>query len=166
MVRTNEPWLVGDPELNDCGIPIIQNIAERLGCMRFSTDPLCIKYGEDCSPSPERKRSSCAYTPDSGIIDASASGDQSNCSSAQESEQGNSTGADSVSSPEAGYFTHYDSQVSWSQAMGLRNSSELCLEMAPSNPNITIPFNPIQQVVDFDSPAYDDLFTVGATCHF
>ncbi|KAH8802664.1 N-terminal fungal transcription regulatory domain-containing protein [Xylogone sp. PMI_703] len=38
MVRNNEPWELGDPELNDRGQPVIHDIASKLGCIRPSPD--------------------------------------------------------------------------------------------------------------------------------
>jgi hypothetical protein len=38
MVRNGEPWDLGEPELNDRGLPVIHNIAEKLGCIRPSPD--------------------------------------------------------------------------------------------------------------------------------
>ncbi|KAK3991213.1 hypothetical protein QBC44DRAFT_287378 [Cladorrhinum sp. PSN332] len=34
MVRNNQPWDLGEPELNEKGQPVIHNIAARLGCIR------------------------------------------------------------------------------------------------------------------------------------
>jgi hypothetical protein len=38
MVRNNESWELGEPELNDRGQPVIHDIASRLGCIRPSPD--------------------------------------------------------------------------------------------------------------------------------
>jgi len=38
MVRNGESWDLGEPELNDRGLPVIHNIAEKLGCIRPSPD--------------------------------------------------------------------------------------------------------------------------------
>jgi hypothetical protein len=38
MVRSNQPWDLGEPELNDRGQPVIHNIASRLGCIRPNSD--------------------------------------------------------------------------------------------------------------------------------
>lgn len=38
MVRNNEPWILGEPELNSRGQPVVHDIATRLGCIRPSTD--------------------------------------------------------------------------------------------------------------------------------
>jgi len=38
MVRNNQQWDLGEPELNDRGQPIIHNIASRLGCIRPNSD--------------------------------------------------------------------------------------------------------------------------------
>lgn len=41
MVRNGESWTLGEPELNDRGLPIIHNIAEKLGCIRPCPDLPC-----------------------------------------------------------------------------------------------------------------------------
>ncbi|KAL7817237.1 N-terminal fungal transcription regulatory domain-containing protein [Trichoderma gracile] len=38
MVRTNQQWDLGEPELNDRGQPVIHNIAQKLGCIRPNSD--------------------------------------------------------------------------------------------------------------------------------
>ncbi|KND87394.1 Fluconazole resistance protein 1 [Tolypocladium ophioglossoides CBS 100239] len=38
MVRSAQPWDLGEPELNDRGQPVIHNIAQKLGCIRPNSD--------------------------------------------------------------------------------------------------------------------------------
>lgn len=38
MVRNNQSWDLGEPELNDRGQPVIHNIAQKLGCIRPNSD--------------------------------------------------------------------------------------------------------------------------------
>ncbi|KAK3330913.1 hypothetical protein B0H66DRAFT_81191 [Apodospora peruviana] len=38
MVRSQQPWDLGEPELNDRGQPVIHNIASKLGCIRPNSD--------------------------------------------------------------------------------------------------------------------------------
>ncbi|KAH7114873.1 hypothetical protein EDB81DRAFT_892954 [Dactylonectria macrodidyma] len=38
MVRNNQPWELGDPDLNDRGQPVIHNIVQKLGCIRADSD--------------------------------------------------------------------------------------------------------------------------------
>ncbi|KAH6883530.1 hypothetical protein B0T10DRAFT_540127 [Thelonectria olida] len=38
MVLNNQPWELGEPELNDRGQPVIHNIAQKLGCIRPNSD--------------------------------------------------------------------------------------------------------------------------------
>jgi hypothetical protein len=38
MVRNQQTWDLGEPELNDRGQPVIHNIAQRLGCIRPNSD--------------------------------------------------------------------------------------------------------------------------------
>ncbi|KAL2065328.1 hypothetical protein VTL71DRAFT_2997 [Oculimacula yallundae] len=48
MVRNNEPWTLGEPELNGRGQPVIHDIASKLGCIRASPDlPYAIPEGEE-----------------------------------------------------------------------------------------------------------------------
>jgi hypothetical protein len=48
MVRNNESWELGDPELNDRGQPVIHDIASKLGCIRPSPDlPYAFPEGSD-----------------------------------------------------------------------------------------------------------------------
>ncbi|KAH8588603.1 hypothetical protein B0O99DRAFT_727774 [Bisporella sp. PMI_857] len=42
MIRNNEPWELGEPEMNDRGQPVIHDIASKLGCIRPSPD---LPYG-------------------------------------------------------------------------------------------------------------------------
>lgn len=50
MVRSNQQWNLGEPELNDRGQPIIHNIATKLGCIERSDDkdlPITTVFPED-----------------------------------------------------------------------------------------------------------------------
>lgn len=50
MVRNNQPWELGDPELNDRDQPVIHNIVQKLGCIRDDRDidlPIDIAFPED-----------------------------------------------------------------------------------------------------------------------
>ena len=38
MVRNNQSWELGEPELNDRGQPVIHDIAQKLGCIRPNSD--------------------------------------------------------------------------------------------------------------------------------
>ena len=38
MVRNNQSWDLGEPDLNDRGQPVIHNIASKLGCIRPNSD--------------------------------------------------------------------------------------------------------------------------------
>lgn len=41
MIRNNESWELGEPEMNDRGQPVIHDIASKLGCIRPSPDLPC-----------------------------------------------------------------------------------------------------------------------------
>ncbi|KAL3420246.1 C6 transcription factor [Phlyctema vagabunda] len=48
MVRNNESWDLGEPEMNDRGQPVIHDIASKLGCIRPSPDlPYAFPEGAD-----------------------------------------------------------------------------------------------------------------------
>jgi hypothetical protein len=48
MIRNNESWDLGEPELNDRGQPVIHDIASKLGCIRPSPDlPYAFPEGAD-----------------------------------------------------------------------------------------------------------------------
>ncbi|KAG5930722.1 hypothetical protein E4U53_002159 [Claviceps sorghi] len=38
MVRNSQPWELGEPDLNDRGLPVIHDIALKLGCIRPNSD--------------------------------------------------------------------------------------------------------------------------------
>ncbi len=38
MLRNGEKWELGEPELNDRGLPIVHNVASKLGCLRPNSD--------------------------------------------------------------------------------------------------------------------------------
>ena len=48
MIRNNESWDLGEPELNDRGQPVIHDIASKLGCIRPSPDlPVAFPEGAE-----------------------------------------------------------------------------------------------------------------------
>ena len=50
MVRSGQPWELGEPQLNHRGEPVIHNIAQRLGCIRPQNDvdlPISHIFPED-----------------------------------------------------------------------------------------------------------------------
>lgn len=50
MVRSGERWNLGEPELNDSGLPVIHDIASRLGAVQSYSDielPLQVRFPED-----------------------------------------------------------------------------------------------------------------------
>lgn len=59
MVRSSQPWELGEPELNDRGQPIVHNIAQKLGCIRPNSDidlPVHSVFPEDESSMAELAR--------------------------------------------------------------------------------------------------------------
>jgi hypothetical protein len=48
MIRNNESWELGEPEMNDRGQPVIHDIASKLGCIRPSPDlPVAFPEGAE-----------------------------------------------------------------------------------------------------------------------
>ncbi|KAL5603470.1 hypothetical protein FOVSG1_006220 [Fusarium oxysporum f. sp. vasinfectum] len=50
MVRNNKSWDLGEPELNDRGLPLIHSIAQKLGCIHPDSDidlSVCSVFPED-----------------------------------------------------------------------------------------------------------------------
>jgi hypothetical protein len=62
MVRNNELWDLGEPELNDRGQPVIHDIASQLGCVRPSPDlPVTFPRGaEDFAKFQAQFQAACA----------------------------------------------------------------------------------------------------------
>lgn len=73
MVRNSQAWEVGEPQLNDRGQPVVQHIAQMLGCIRPNRDvdlPVHSVFPEDmtgmeelCSVLEEQERYEAASTP-------------------------------------------------------------------------------------------------------
>ncbi|XWX02191.1 hypothetical protein V2A60_010224 [Cordyceps javanica] len=59
MVRSSQPWELGEPDLNDRGQPVVHNIAQKLGCIRPNCDidlPVHSVFPEDESSMAELAR--------------------------------------------------------------------------------------------------------------
>ncbi|KAJ4177245.1 Fluconazole resistance protein 1 [Fusarium falciforme] len=59
MVRNNQLWELGEPELHDRGLPVIRNIAQKLGCIRPNSDidlPVHSVFPEDEADMAELAR--------------------------------------------------------------------------------------------------------------
>ncbi|KAH6973968.1 hypothetical protein EDB80DRAFT_742326 [Ilyonectria destructans] len=73
MVRNSQLWEVGEPQLNDRGQPVVQDIAQMLGCIRPNSDvdlPVHSVFPEDvtgmeelCRELEEQERYESASTP-------------------------------------------------------------------------------------------------------
>ena len=68
MVRNNESWELGDPEMNDRGQPVIHDIASKLGCIRPSPDlPYAFPEGaEDFTELQAQLQAARSESDDSG----------------------------------------------------------------------------------------------------
>ncbi|ATY61061.1 C6 transcription factor [Cordyceps militaris] len=59
MVRSSQPWDLGEPDLNDRGQPVVHNISQKLGCIRPNSDidlPVHSVFPEDESSMAELAR--------------------------------------------------------------------------------------------------------------
>lgn len=165
MVRNNEPWLLGEPELNDRGLPVIHNIAEKLGCIRPSPDLPCA-FPEDESEFAELQRSLFANKLGAAMHDDHASDDESERKSSEDSARGfaHRDRADRASSSESEHSADYSSQAMWPQANGLPFTPGLFFKMEPGRPSISTAFDNSRPRGSVDSPVYSDFAaSAGAT---
>lgn len=59
MVRNAQPWELGEPAINACGQPIIQDIAQKLNCFRANSDidlPIHLVFPQDRASMAELAR--------------------------------------------------------------------------------------------------------------
>lgn len=52
MVRNSQAWELGEPDLNEAGLPVVHNIADKLGCIRQNEDtdlPAQFAFAEDAA---------------------------------------------------------------------------------------------------------------------
>lgn len=163
MVRNNEPWLLGEPELNDRGLPVIHNIAEKLGCIRPSPDLPCA-FPEDESEFAELQRSLFANTPANGHHDDHTSEDESERKGSEASSHTRPTRADRASSSETDHSADCSSQMLWpSSQNAVPFPPELFFKMEPGRPSISTAFDNSQPRTSLDSPVYSDFASAGTT---
>lgn len=166
MVRNNEPWLLGEPELNDRGLPVIHNIAEKLGCIRPSPDLPCA-FPEDEAEFAELQRSLFANKV-GGAAHADASEDESERKDSTDSGRARPARNDRASSSESDHssLSRDYTQMMWPQQGGAGlpfAPQELFFKMEPGRPSISTAFDNSLQRNSMDSPVYSDFASVGAT---
>jgi hypothetical protein len=82
MVRNQQPWDLGEPELNDRGQPIIHNIASKLGCIRPNSDmdlPVHSVFPEDEAGLSELARQLEEQQRETGVASSQPLETESNC---------------------------------------------------------------------------------------
>ncbi|KAK1750253.1 hypothetical protein QBC47DRAFT_426272 [Echria macrotheca] len=89
MVRNQQPWELGEPELNDRGQPVIHNIASKLGCIRPNSDidlPVHSVFPEDEAGLAELARQLEEQQKDSMTTNAASTTESSRTDRASSSE--------------------------------------------------------------------------------
>jgi hypothetical protein len=161
MVRNNEPWVLGEPELNDRGLPVIHNIAEKLGCIRPSPDLPCA-FPEDEAEFAELQRSLFANKV-GGLQDGSDEESERKDSTDSGRMPGRTDRASSSESDHSALSRDY-SQMMWQQQSGLPfPAQDMFFKMDPSRPSIATAFDHSQQRRSMDSPVYSDFNSAAAT---
>lgn len=82
MVRNQQPWELGEPELNDRGQPVIHNIASKLGCIRPNSDidlPVHSVFPEDEAGLAELARQLEEQQKEASVVAGSRQETESSC---------------------------------------------------------------------------------------
>jgi len=82
MVRSQQPWTLGEPELNDRGQPVIHNIASKLGCIRPNSDidlPVHSVFPEDEAGLAELARQLEEQQREAGAVTSNRHDTESTC---------------------------------------------------------------------------------------
>lgn len=115
MVRNQQQWDLGEPEVNDRGQPVIHNIAQKLGCIRPNSDidlPVHSVFPEDEAGLAELARQLEEQQKESGLVEGAVKGESESQSS------GNLSEHSSPSEPD-----HSDFEVDYRQRVfGYRNA--------------------------------------------
>jgi hypothetical protein len=96
MIRNNESWDLGEPELNDRGQPVIHDIASRLGCIRPSPDlPIAFPEGaEDFAELQAQLQAARSEMGAEDIVSRKLSGSSPSSPSLAHTERASSTESD------------------------------------------------------------------------
>ncbi|KAK0628652.1 hypothetical protein B0T17DRAFT_588719 [Bombardia bombarda] len=100
MVRNQQPWDLGEPELNDRGQPVIHNIASKLGCIRPNSDmdlPVHSVFPEDEAGLAELARQLEEQQKDTDMMGGAATSNSINGSKHETDSSCNRTDRDSSS---------------------------------------------------------------------
>jgi len=150
MVRNNETWDLGEPELNDRGQPVIHDIASKLGCIRPSPD-LPYAFPEGAEDFAELQAQLQAARHEIGAEDTGSrkhSSDASSYSPALE----RTDRASSSESDHSSLSKEYN-QMLWSQRQGAKIA-----------PNIKpTPLNIVARQ-SFDEDQYQPRVSMDSTC--
>jgi hypothetical protein len=117
MVRNQQPWVYGEPELNDRGQPVIHDIASKLGCIRPNSDvdlPVHSIFPEDEAGLAELARQLEEQQKETGSQSGGGSGGSSS-SGTQETES-NCNQTDRASSSAASDLDHSDLEQDYRKA--------------------------------------------------
>lgn len=147
MIRNSEPWELGEPDLNDRGLPIVQSIAQKLGCIGLNSDvdlPVPSRFPED-----ESSMAWLACQLEQQLHKQKASSAVTVTAAAKSSEYCSSNDAHHVGSYDFGYSDFeklYSTMAVGAQDPSLSpqstaSSSELALSRTNANPNTGIIFS-------------------------
>lgn len=135
MVRNNDSWELGEPELNERGQPVIHDIASRLGCIRPSPD-LPYAFPEGAEDFAELQAQLQAHRPDNNSTEDAGriSHDSSAESPAMErTERASSSESDhSIVSKDYNQMIWAQRQAAAKAAMAKSNANGLAMSR-PSN---------------------------------
>jgi len=118
MIRNNESWELGEPEMNDRGQPVIHDIASRLGCIRPSPD-LPYAFPEGAEDFAELQAQLQAARSEMGSEDAG--GRKHSQDSAYSSPALDRTERGSSSESDSDHSSDYNQQL-WSQQQRQRDT--------------------------------------------
>lgn len=127
MIRNNETWELGDPEMNERGQPVIHDIASRLGCIRPSPD-LPRGFPEGAEDFAELQAQLEASGPDMGSQDRKNSEDSAYSSPAL----ARTDRASSSESDHSNISKEYN-QMAWAQQQRQAAASSHAPSRSPNN---------------------------------
>ncbi len=151
MIRNNESWDLGEPEMNDRGQPVIHDIASKLGCIRPSPD-LPYAFPEGAEDFAELQAQLQAARHEMGSEDTGSrkhSHDGSACSPALD----RTDRASSSESDHSNLSKDYN-QMLWSQ----RQATRIAPNIKPA------PLNIIPKQQSFDEDSYQPRVSIDTTC--
>ncbi|KAK3943134.1 hypothetical protein QBC46DRAFT_48419 [Diplogelasinospora grovesii] len=164
MVRNQQQWALGDPELNDRGQPVIHDIASKLGCIRPNSDvdlPVHSVFPEDEAGLAELAKQLEAQERNStSPVETSKPDGAASCGSTCESDSVCNT-TDRVSSPELTELGYSDFEHD--RFRSVLNEGGSVVTMSPQSATPSIPYNEFK--FDKRAPATTSLTPSGTACH-